>query len=90
MKEERFLYLVHCMVLKEIIQNIKTFQPIIKNGWEVQFSEVHGHILMYFTSTQTGQTIIRYFTDENKAAKLVTRITSNNPSQEYLQNDIKD
>lgn len=64
--------------------NLKSFKPIVKNGWVVKFSTHQEHnILILFTSVQTGQTIIRYFTDEDSAVNFINFITEKDSSETW-------
>ena len=56
--------------------------PVARNGWGVKFSVYKGeNILLTFISLYTGQTVIRYFTDEDDAVKYLNYITTQNPNE---------
>jgi len=66
----------------EIKNNSRSFAPVIRNGWMIKFS-VHreSNILLVFTSIHTGQTLVRYFTDEDSAVEYLNFITTRNPNE---------
>jgi hypothetical protein len=64
----------------EIKNNSRSFAPIIRNGWMIKFSTYRdNNILLIFTSMHTGQTIIRYFNDEEDAVMYINYITHQSP-----------
>ena len=65
------------LLLQEIRSNTSYFRPAIKNGWIIKFS-VHKNsdVLLIITSKYTGQTIIRYFLEEDTAVKFINFVTS--------------
>jgi hypothetical protein len=64
----------------EIKNNSKSFSPVIKNGWAIKFSTYRdNNILLVFSSIHTGQTIVRYFTDEDDAVMYINYIISKSP-----------
>jgi hypothetical protein len=64
----------------EIKNNSKSFEPVIRNGWAIKFSTHRDcNILLLFSSIHTGQTIIRYFTDEDDAVMYINYITNKSP-----------
>ena len=64
----------------EIKNNSKSFEPVIRNGWAIKFSTHRdSNILLVFSSIHTGQTIVRYFTDEDDAVVYINYITSKSP-----------
>lgn len=72
----------------EYQSKVVSFSPVIRNGWAIKFSVLnHTGILLIFTSTYTGQTIIRYFDDEDKAVNFVNYIVNTNPS-EKVKNEV--
>lgn len=55
---------------------------IVRNGWCIKFSVYDGdNILMFFISSYTGQTIIRYFVDENEACDYINYICYQDPTK---------
>ena len=67
----------------DIRNNLKSFHLIVRNGWAIKFSVYGGeNILLIFTSTFTGQTVIRYFDNEDEAVDYINYITAQNPQEE--------
>ena len=67
----------------DIRNNSKSFVPVIRNGWGIKFSVYREeNILIIFTSIYTGQTIVRYFNDEDDAVEYINFITAQNPEEE--------
>lgn len=72
---------------REIANNIKFWSPVSRNGWIIKFSVYDStNILLLFTSQHTGQTLIRYFFDENDAVKFINFICMKD-STERLEGD---
>jgi hypothetical protein len=59
----------------EFANNTKFWQPVSRNGWIIKFS-VHEetNVLLTIISKFTGQTIIRYFDDEDEACEFINYI----------------
>lgn len=65
----------------EVEKQSKTFLPVNRNGWWIKFSTYCGHnVLLVFTSMFTGQTIVRYFDNEDKAVNYINYIIETDPS----------
>ena len=57
----------------------KFWQPVIRNGWWIKFSTYRDHyILLMIISRYTGQTIIRYYEQEQEAVAFIIFITTCN------------
>ena len=57
--------------------------PVARNGWGVKFSVYKGeNILLTFISLYTGQTVIRYFTNEDEAVEFINFITQQDARDE--------
>jgi len=57
----------------------KFWQPVVRNGWWIKFSTYRDHyILLMFISQYTGQTIIRYFEEEQDAVIFINFVTTCN------------
>jgi len=70
-------------LMLDIRNNLKSFHLIVRNGWAIKFSVYGGeNILLIFTSTFTGQTVIRYFGNEDEAVDYINYITAQNPQEE--------
>jgi hypothetical protein len=64
----------------EIKNNSRSFSPIIRNGWGIKFSTYrNNNILLLFTSLHTGQTLVRYFTDEDSAVDFINYVIEHSP-----------
>lgn len=60
----------------DIRNNLRSFVPVARNGWGIKFSVYRGdNILIVFTSLYTGQTVLRYFTNEDDAVEYINFIT---------------
>jgi hypothetical protein len=63
--------------MQEIQNNTSYFNPVVRNGWVIKFSVYkNSDILLIFASKYTGQTIIRYFTEEDDAVQYINMITA--------------
>ena len=57
----------------------KFWQPVVRNGWWIKFSTYRDHyILLMIISRYTGQTIIRYYEQEQEAVAFINFITTCN------------
>ena len=64
----------------EIKNNSRSFATIIRNGWGIKFSTHRdSNILLIFTSLHTGQTLVRYFTDEDSAVDYINYVIEHSP-----------
>lgn len=70
---------------QELSLKVTGWKPVLRNGWWIKFS-VHNNenILLTFTSYYTGQTIIRYFTDENDAVGFINYVVMQDP-ENYIR-----
>ena len=67
-----------------IEKDTKSWYPVNRNGWWIKFSTYSDtNILLLFTSEYTGQTILRYFTDENEAVQYINFIVNCDPQEEF-------
>ncbi len=69
----------------DIVNNAKSWEPVVRNNWAIKFSVYKENILLMFVSIFTGQTIIRYYTNEDEACRFINYILHQNPAIE-LQN----
>lgn len=61
----------------EIEAKTKFWQAVVRNGWWIKFSTYRDHyILLMVISQYTGQTIIRYFEEEENAVAFINFITT--------------
>lgn len=64
----------------------KSWHPVNRNGWWVKFSTYcDSNILLTFISAATGQTVIRYFSDESKAVDFINYLINTEPTDEFPQ-----
>jgi|NOAtaT_7_FD_contig_111_506755_length_609_multi_7_in_0_out_0_3 hypothetical protein len=67
----------------QIANNTRSWLPVNRNGWWIKFSTYHSHnILIFFVSQHTGQTIVRYFDNEDDAVKYINYICDLDPTVE--------
>ena len=72
----------------DIASKTKFWSPVMRDGWIIKFSVYDlDKILIFFVSQYTGQTIIRFFDDENDAVKVITFICGKDPTEFYLEGD---
>jgi hypothetical protein len=72
----------------DIASKTKFWAPVAREGWVIKFSVYDlDKILIFFVSQYTGQTIIRYFADENDAVKFINFICSKDPTEIFLEGD---
>jgi hypothetical protein len=70
----------------EIANNSTTYLPVNRNGWWIKFSVYNGYnILLVFTSMYTGQTILRYYDNEDDAVKFINYVIESDPAEEIPQ-----
>lgn len=69
----------------KIEKKVKTWKPVIKNGWFIKFSLFEKDILLLFVSVYTGQTIIRFFSSEPSAVEFVNYIIEQDPTEDLTK-----
>jgi hypothetical protein len=70
---------------QEIEFHSKSWFPVNRNGWWIKFSTTFDtNILLVFTSKYTGQTLIRFFAEENDAVKFINYLIEQDSKKEYL------
>jgi hypothetical protein len=68
----------------EFASRSKSWMPVSRNGWIIKFSSYRDNsILLFVVSQHTGQTIIRYFKDEDEACKFINLVIELNSQEEY-------
>ncbi len=73
--QEKSLKTSRDLLMQEIRSNTTYFQPAVRNGWIIKFSVYKNtEILLMFVSKYTGQTIVRYFLEEDNAVKYINMI----------------
>lgn len=69
----------------DIEYKTKFWHPVVRNGWWLKFSTYRDHyILLMIISQHTGQTIIRYYEDENEAVAFINFVTTCNANDILL------
>jgi hypothetical protein len=64
----------------DIASKVQSWNPIERNGWAIKFSIFDDkHILLFFVSTYTGQTIIREFESELDAIRFINQVIELDP-----------
>jgi hypothetical protein len=82
--QEKSLKTSRDLLMQEIRSNTTYFQPVIRNGWIIKFSVYKNtEILLMFVSKYTGQTIVRYFPEEDLAVRYINMIISKDPTVNY-------
>lgn len=83
----KFLNLTKSKKYLELSKEIRFWSPVSRDDWIIKFSVRNEcEILLVIISQYTGQTIIRYFPDENGAVKYINFITSKD-ANEFLEGD---
>lgn len=73
--QEKSLKTSQDLLMQEIRSNTTYFQPAVRNGWIIKFSVYKNtEILLMFVSKYTGQTVVRYFSEEDLAVKYINMI----------------
>ena len=66
----------------EVQAKSKSWLPVARDGWMIKFSIYdETNILLVFVSMYTGQTIIRYFTDEDDAVMFINYIVAHDAAE---------
>ena len=64
----------------QIKNDLKLWSTVERNGWYIKFSLLRDEcVLLIFISSETYQTIIRYFANEDEAVKYINFICEKNP-----------
>jgi hypothetical protein len=72
MQKEPLSLIYRKILQQDIRKTMKTWNPILRNGWVIKFSIYREeNILLVFTSRHTGQTFVRYFSEENDAVTFI-------------------
>ena len=83
MRKEKLTVPDSSLLHSHIAKNVQTWNPVKRNNWVIKFSIYKDNILLVFTSTYTGQTIIRSFQDEDLAVEYINFIVAQDPQEEY-------
>jgi hypothetical protein len=65
----------------DIIKELRTFHPVIRNYWWIKFSTYKNNVLLVIGSTLTGQVTITHYTDEDRACDFVNWVLDQDPSK---------
>jgi hypothetical protein len=65
----------------DIVNNTKSWEPVVRNNWAIKFSVYKENIFLMFVSVFTGETIIRYYTNEDEACKFINYILHQDASK---------
>lgn len=70
--QEKPLRTPHHLSFQKLKSSISYFQPVVRNDWMIKFSVLGDtDILVLIISKHTGQTIVRYFSNENDAVSFI-------------------
>jgi len=54
---------------------LKIWQPVVRDGWVIKFSQYRDmFLLLTIVSQHTGQTILRYFNNEDEACAFINMV----------------
>jgi hypothetical protein len=84
MQREPISVSIRKILHRDIIKNMCSWGPIVRNGWVIKFSVYKKNILLTFTSIHTAQTIIRYFGDEDLACEFINFVCHQDPTQDTM------
>jgi hypothetical protein len=65
----------------DIIRNIRSWHPVVRNDWWIKFSVYKDQVLLFVVSTMTGETIVRYFNDEDEACEFINWVLNQDPNK---------
>lgn len=69
----------------ETEKKCKSFAPVNRNGWWIKFStNGDNSILLMFTSMFTGQTVVRFFQEEDEAVGFINFVVEKNATKELI------
>ena len=72
---------VRVLLMQDIQSNTTYFTPVVRNGWIIKFSVYqNSDILLVVVSRYTGQTIVRYFGEEDDAVKFINMVITKDAS----------
>jgi len=83
MKKEKLTIPDSTLLASHVSKHIQSWHPVTRNNWVIKFSIYKSNILLLFTSTYTGQTIVRAFQDEDLAVEYINFIVAQDPQEEY-------
>lgn len=59
------------LLLLDISKQHRSWKALIRNNWIIKFSIYRSNILFLFVHKVTGQSIVRFFTDEDEACDFI-------------------
>ena len=65
----------------DILKELRTFHPVIRNYWWIKFSTYKNNVLLIIGSTLTGQVTITYYSNEDRACDFVNWVLEQDPSK---------
>jgi hypothetical protein len=70
----------------EVANKYRTWSPVNRNGWWIKFSTYDlDNILLVIVSQYTGQTIVRYFHNEDEAVEFINYVCESDPNFELVE-----
>jgi hypothetical protein len=72
--------------VKPTKNNIVSFETALRDGWFIKLSRFDKYIMLLFVSQFTGNTIIRYFDDEDIAVQFINYVINIDPTSLTIQN----
>ena len=66
----------------DVTKHTKSWDPVLRNDWMIKFSIYKCFVMVLFTSIHTGQTVIRYFNDEDLACDYINYMIQQDASIE--------
>lgn len=62
----------------------KSWQAVARHGWIIKFSAYReSSVLLIIVSQYTGQTIVRYYGNEDEACSYINYVLDLNPQEEH-------
>lgn len=70
----------------EVENKTTSYLPVCRSGWWIKFSTNQDHnILLVFTSIFTGQTIVRYYNNEDDAVDFINYVMECDPREQVFR-----
>ena len=66
--------------LKPTKSNIVSYETVLRDGWFIKLSRFEHFILLIFVSQFTGNTVVRYFDDEEQAVTFINYVIDIDPT----------
>lgn len=84
MQREPISVSIRKILQRDISKSICSWDPVVRNGWVIKFSVYKKNILLNFTSINTGQTIVKYFGDEDLACEFINFVCHHDSAQKLM------